>query len=455
MPPDMVLSVDLGSSWCKAAYVDVGGNMVAEGRVPSRAITALRESRLEGFWKAVVDAVRLAGKQLPHAPAPRSIGISCRGLFGICLDEHGVGFIPSYDILATKSSSDVAAAFRSPLWREDPYAFGYAVRLGGLLAGLRRTAADEWRRIHRAGALHDYIVYRLTGRWITDPTTGPNSLQWPAGLMEISGLAANVFPEIGDYWDPAGVLASEAAGALGLPPGVSVVVGAHDGAAANIGTGALDPGDACLTLGTNFALRVVTVQRPRTDCFGYVVAPGRWAWVNSAPGVATKLDMVAAALLDGPDDLMTRHRILGAQAMAIDAAPDALSPSLVDGADLQESVKEAFRDNRSRGAIYRSFLVAAAAALGGLVETASRHGAPASRFVATGGGAQSAALLHHVAIALRAPIQVGHPEAGLLGASMVAAIGAGWYKDLAEARDFMTGPGQTIPDIGVGSASIF
>jgi sugar (pentulose or hexulose) kinase len=440
MRPDTVLAVDLGTSWCKAAYVDRRGTIHAEGRVPSRAITNLGDGRLEAFWGAVVDAVHLASKQLPFAAAPDAIGISCRGLFGICLDEHGKGFIPSYDILAIKSSPDVAAAFRSPVWQDDPYAFGYTVRLAGLLAGLRRSAVEEWRGIQRAGALHDYIVYRLSGLWVTDPTTGPNALQWPAGLMQISGLAEEVFPEIRDYWDTAGELTPTAAEALDLPVGTRVVVGAHDGAAANIGTGAIHPGDACLTLGTNFAFRAVTSERPKTNCFGYVVAPGRWAWVNSVPGVATKLDCVATALLGESGDLNDRHRHLGNHAMEIDAETPLPPLVFTDIPSLLESVNEAQRQNFSDGAIYRSTLKTAAEKLRELVDKARHDGATANRYVATGGAVGSRPLLQILENELEAPVQVGHPEAGLLGTSMVTAIGAGWYKDLAEVWDSMTNP---------------
>lgn len=434
MPPELVLSIDLGSSWCKAAYLDRHGTVVAEGRAFSRAITDVLPGRLDRFWQVLVDAVRAAGNALGQMPVPNAIGFSCRGLFGICLDGNGQGFIPSYDILSAKSSPDVAAAFRAPVWGADgPYAYGYTVRLAGMLAGLRRTAPEEWRRIHRVGALHDYIVYRLCGQWTTDPSTGPNHYEWPDGLMRLSGLPPSVFPTIRDPWEAAGRLPTFAAEALELPPDTMVVVGMHDGAAANAGTGTVHPSDACLTLGTNFALRAVTGARPDTDCFGYLVAPGQWAWVNSVPRVATQLDLVATALMDAPVDLALQHARLGELAASVSSDVALPSLPLHDVTSLSEAVWDARHHGYCDGAIYLAMLRAAATGVRGLVEKAAGDGAPAARFVATGGGARNVDLLRFLAMELRLPIEIGHPEAGMLGAGMTAAIGAGWYGSLPDA----------------------
>jgi xylulokinase len=262
--------------------------------------------------------------------------------------------------------------------------------------------------------------------------------------MELSGLPLAAFPYILEPWTVAGSLTPPAASALKLPVGTTVVAGLHDGAAANIGTGAIHPGDACLTLGTNFAARVVTGDRPETDCFGYVVAPSRWAWVNSVPRVVTQLDLVATALMAEPVDLAAKHDCLGALAATV--APAARLPSLPLGDDttLLAAVKDASQRGFSQGVTYLSMLHIAAAGLRGLVDCAERDGAPATRFVATGGGARNTCLLRVLAATLGKPIQVGHPEAGLLGAGIVAAIGAGWYATLAHALNAMVSSPSTV-----------
>ncbi len=452
MRPELVLAIDLGSSWCKAAYIDRQGGIVAEGRTLSRGITEQDAGCwLEQFWQAVAGAVRAAGAGLDRPPRPDAVAISCRGLFGIALDVDGQAFIPSSDVLGLKQSPAAAAAFQSPVWgTAGPYGYGYAVRLAGLVAGLQTSSPEAWRRIHRVGALHNYIVYRLCGAWVTDPSTGPSGASWPQGLMELSGLSIAAFPVILDPWAVAGQLTPNAAERLALPAGIPVVAGLHDGAAANIGTGALAPGATCLTMGTNFALRVVTGERPPSDCFGYVVAPGRWAWVNNVSGVSPWLDHVATTLLEHPADLAEKHRSLGDLAAAV--SPGARLPSLMVGDPIArpDPGENIDRAGFSPGEIYLAALQAAADGVRCLVERAHGCDAHARRIGVTGGSARNEQLLRVLAATLGQPIQVGHPEAGLLGAGMVAAIGAGWYGTLAEAWGAMAPATSIVPSAASG-----
>jgi sugar (pentulose or hexulose) kinase len=452
MRPDLVLAIDLGSSWCKAAYIDRRGEIAAEGRTFTRSITEqVAGGWLDQFWRAVVEAAQRAGAGLNRPPRPDAVAISCRGLFGIGLDQDGQAFITSSDILALKRSPEAAAAFQSPVWGPaGPYGYGYAVRLAGLVAGLRTRSPGQWRRIHRVGALLNYIVYRLCGEWVTDPSTGPSGESWPSGLMELSGLPVTAFPAILDPWAVAGNLSPNVAENLALPAGIPVVAGLHDGAAANIGTGALAPGDTCLTLGTNFALRVVTGDRPPSRCFGYVVAPGRWAWVNNVSGVSPWLDRVATTLLEHPADLAEKHGSLGEMAAAV--SPGARLPPLKVGDVISIPGLRGVGDwgGSSPGEIYLAALRAAADGVRCLVERAQRCDAHARRFVVTGGSARNEHLLRVLAATLGQPIQVGHPEAGLLGAGMVAAIGAGWYGTLAEAWGAMAPATSIVPSAASG-----
>lgn len=433
MLPETVLAIDIGSTWCKAAYIDARGTFVAEGRAPTARIAAETRQRPGAYWDAVGDAVRRANAALPTPPAPATVGIACRGLFGICIDRCGEGFSLSIASRAALPSPYLAGAYHALDWDGDPWAYGYAVRLAGMLNGTHLTNPDEWERIHRAGSLHDYITWRLGGEWVTDPSSGPNALAWPAGMGRVSGGAIEALPDIRQYWNAAGSLTRDAAAATGLPAGTTVVTGAHDGTAASMGVGAIQPGDACLTLGTNFALRAVTETRPETNCFGYLVAPDRWAWVNSVFGVATKLDAAVATLAGGSDDLAAHHQRLGRPGDDDVTVPTLPPLPEVDVAEISLAVSRALRDGYPDRAIYLTLLRSAAAGVRGLVDQATQHGAPSHRYVATGGGSRNPRLIAELSSALASRVRVGHPEAGLLGVGMIAAIGAGWHRDLATA----------------------
>nr|HMN28522.1 FGGY family carbohydrate kinase [Caldilineaceae bacterium] len=289
--PDTVLAVDVGSTWCKAAYLDGEGRTLATGRAYTRTIPNGRESTLAGFWQACQAAVRAASDALADPLRPTAIGISTRALFGVCLERSGKGYLPAWDVVLDRQSSpDLQQVYSTAVWGErQPTAYGYAIGQAGLLRWLRRARPDDWRNIWRTGSLHDYIVYRLTGEWVTDPTSGPGQATWPAEIFALTGLPPSVFPTILEPHCLAGVLTTDAGAALGLPTGIPVVAGLHGGAAANIGIGAVEVCDACLSLGPNFVLRAVNGLHLPVPATGYLVAPERWAWVNNVPAASPQL----------------------------------------------------------------------------------------------------------------------------------------------------------------------
>jgi xylulokinase len=444
----MVLAIDLGSSWCKVAYLDRNGRAHSEGRAYTRAIAPARDGSLESFWDAVVSAVRSASSP---AGQPAAIAISCRGLFGACLDKAGQAFWPAWNYGSIKTSDEVREVYESPVWAgKDPYAHGYAARLAGLVLWLKRSDPDEWARITRVGALHDYIVYRLTGRWVTDPTTGPEQMTWPSEILDLTGLPECAFPEIIEPQQIVSGLTDGAACDLSLQSGIPVVCGFHDGAAANRGTGTVNPGDACFTLGTNFVLRAVTGERLQTGCFCYTVAPGMWSWVNNVPQAATQLDVMAGILSGNQEDLVAAHQRLGARSLATRAGSDGarivLAP-VETTTSLHLQVATLRRDGHSDDAIYRAMLESIAFGVRGLIHRAMRDGASPQRFVATGGSSRNTAFLKVLGSVIGAPIEIGEPEAGMVGAGMAAAVGAGWYATLDDAMTSMRTPGPMVhPD---------
>jgi len=440
--PDLVLAIDLGSSWCKAAYMDRAGTFAATGRSYTRPILPARDGMLEQLWETVITAVRAAHSQLSHAAHPAAIALSCRSLFGACLDHAGQAFWPAWDAELSKHSPDIRRAYSPEIWGDtDPYAFGYGTRLAGTVLWLQRTRPAEWRRIARIGALHDYIVYRMTGAWVTDPCTGPGPTGWPHEIVEITGLPPDALPRTLEPHELAGGLMADAAAALGLPAGTSVVVGLHDGPAANLGVRAIRAGDCCLTLGTNFVFRAATGARLTTHCFCYSVAPGSWAWVNNVPISSTQLDIVARSLQEDVPEVAERHLHLGRLADRVAPGAEGLvMRRIVPGQEeiLRETIRRAQGDGYGEGVIYRAMVEAIAFGVRDLVNTAKRDGVAPRRFVATGGSAQNRAFLKVLSAVLNTPIEIGEPEAGLIGAGIVAAVGSNWYAALEQAMAAMT-----------------
>ncbi|MCB0123415.1 MAG: FGGY-family carbohydrate kinase, partial [Caldilineaceae bacterium] len=438
MKSELVLAVDVGSTWCKAAYLNRQGQVVAGGRSFTRDIVPDRNTTLPAFWNAFQRSVHAATANLPNASAPAAIGISSRALFGVCQNGAGEWSLPAWDAQLDRRTSPLMQwAYSTAVWGEnDPFAHGYGVAAGALIQWLKQMSPAEWRAIERLGALHDYLLYQLTGAWVTNPTTGPGATGWPPEIIAMTELPSHVFPPVHALHQPAGGLTFAAGQALGLLPGTPVVVGTHDGAAANLGVGAIRPGDACFTFGTNLVLRVVTGSGPYPKTWGYVVVPDAWCWVGNVPNALAQLDIVTQTLCPHLPDLIACHRALG-------ELPDALVPGaaglvlpLLPTAtpkEIQQRVVEARQRGYNDGTIYRAMLEAVAHGVHALVQRATRETIVPQRFVTTGGHSQNRLFMQILAAVLDRPLEIGPVEGGLLGAGMAAAVGVGWYADFADA----------------------
>jgi sugar (pentulose or hexulose) kinase len=430
----------MGTSWCKAGFVDPQGRIVAQSRAFVRDIVPSGDGRtaLDGQWQALARVVRAASAQLDpleRQAGPAAIGTSIRSMHGVFLDERDQPFAPPDDARQVRGSETLAEVYALPGWgAEGPWAYGYATRLVAVLHWLRHQDPAAWRRIRRAGSLRDLVAWRMTGRWVTDPTTGPGCLTWPDGLPDMTGLPLDTFPEVAPVEAIVGALSEAAADDLGLPAATPVVTGLHDGPAANLGTGMIEPGDVTLTLGTNFVFRAVNGPH-LPDCFGYVILPDRWAWVNNVPSAAPQLDVVASEVTGIPVAAVD-HGGLAAHAALVAPGSGGLVFERFRYGE-QERQREQVRQARASGhpdaAIYRAMMEAIGRGERWLYEWSFRDGTRPRRYVATGGCARNGELLRIIAASLNAPLGVGHPEAGLLGAALVAGTGAGWYASVPDA----------------------
>jgi sugar (pentulose or hexulose) kinase len=376
----VVLAIDLGSTWCKAGLYDPQGRLVAFNRAPSRGGPqgpGASQADLDHWWDSVAEAVR----PLAALARPESLAFSCRGYPGVYLDRQMVAIAAPGPARLSRE-----ATYATPGWGEGgPWARAYAPALAATGLWLRQAHPELHRQVWRLGALHDWLLWRLTGEWLTDPCDGPcGLLDWPPAAMAVAGLPREAFATLLPAETRAGELTPEAAERLGLPAGIPVACGSHDGAAANLGGNAWQVGDAMVTLGTNTVLRIVT-GRPLEGWFGYPIPPGAYAWVRGIPGLAPRVE---AARQQSPE-------------------------------------------------AERTALEAVAAAVAELLGAARSCGLHPRQYQVTGGLTYVPYMRELLLQTLDGPVTWTDPEAGLRGAAMLAAVTGGWFDSVPAAAAAM------------------
>jgi gluconokinase len=458
MAEPVVLGIDLGTTATK---------VVAAGRDGRVHGLAEREYPLDtdAHGDATQDADRVlaaARAALAECAAGRdvvalSFSAAMHTLLPLAADGRPLGPALSW---ADRRAADVARAWRRDGIAADLHrATGTPVHPMSPLVKLAWFAEHEpdLRARHWVG-VKDYVLAALTGRLVTEHSCASgtglmniHNLAWHAPSLDLAHVKANQLPEL---LAPTEILAlADADG--DLPAGLPVVAGAGDGPLANLGTGAIRPGMAALSLGTSGALRAIrdtpgVDDRGRTFC--YALADGLWV-VGGAISNGGVVGAWAADCFDQPvGDLL-------AEADKTDPAGVIALPYLLGerapwwDPDLT-AVLIGLRREHGRAAITRAMVEGVGQQLA-LVASALTA-VDLTEIRATGGAFRSPIWGRVIASALNRDLSTTADEGGSgLGAALLGWHALGELPTLADAADLIT-PTDTIhpdPDLAARLAA--
>lgn len=288
MTADIIIGLDVGTTAAKVSLFSIKGELI---RTASREYPLLgpkpswHVQRPDDISTGVLDALADA---VSSVDASRIIGISIstamHGLMG--LDEQ---HRPVTDLLTWADSRAIKQAERLNERATGPrlyYTSGTPTHPMSPLVKLRWFSDNDPALVRRTRYwinLKDWILVNPTGEVVTELSnasgTGMLDMEerdWNPEALDIAGVSADQLPRVHDTTDIL-PLSAEAAERIGLPNGLPVVVGAGDGPLGNLGTGAMTPGRAGLSLGTSGALRMM-VRRPTvvSGLFCYALTKEKW-----------------------------------------------------------------------------------------------------------------------------------------------------------------------------------
>lgn len=250
----MILAHDLGTTGNKATLVGDDGQLIAAvtERYPADFGPAGKaEQNADDWW----DAVCRASRRLVEA-AREAGGV----IDGITFSGQMMGAVPVGSdsralrpalIWADTRSVAQTARILERVSLEDAYRItGHRVNPTYTLskvAWLRDNEPEVFARTERILLPKDYIIARLTGVHVTDPSdaSGTNAYdqaagEWSSLMLDAADVPASLFPEILPSTTIAGLVTTEAAAATGLAVGTPVVIGGGDGPMAALGAGIVD-----------------------------------------------------------------------------------------------------------------------------------------------------------------------------------------------------------------------
>ncbi|HUY47485.1 MAG TPA: autoinducer-2 kinase [Streptosporangiaceae bacterium] len=460
-----LLAIDAGTGSCRAVLFTETGEQAAVSvrewahREPP-GVPGGQDFDVEAGWRAIAACVR---------DALRAAGASGADVAAVAATSMREGVViydrAGREIWACPNVDSRSAAEAADLIREGAAEKIYAE--AGDWVSITTPARLRWLARHRPdilgaagslGMLSDWIVYRLSGAQVTEPSCGSSSGMftlaqrcWSQSIPAMCGLSPDVLPPVVDPGTVVGGVTPAAAEQTGLRAGTPVVAGGADTQLGLLGAGA-QRGEYTVVAGTFWQNTVLVAEplidpeaRLRTLCH---VTPGEWMLEGIGFYCGMSMRWFRDAFCDAEAALARSRGVdpyvvmeeAAAQVPAGSGGVVAIMSNLMNARRwVHASPSFAGFDLGSpaasgRGACVRAIEEAAAYVARGHRDIISElTGLRFGDVVFTGGAARGRLWPQIMADVLAVPVHVPVvTESSALGAALCAGVGAGSYADFAE-----------------------
>jgi len=457
-----VLVIDCGATTITVAAIDARGRALGQTSRPNSPVPQKGGAKgwlvwdLDALWKTIAACTREVLADVPTGRI-RAVTVTTWGADGTVVDASGR---PTYPEIAWRCerAADLGRRLVRRLGAEKLFrTAGYPyIHFNTLLrmAWLVRHAPEAVEKASHFLMTPGLVSQRLSGEASIDPTIASTTMamdqarrDWSDDLLAAAGFPKDLLPRWVEPGQVIGGVTAKAAQATGLAKGTPVVAAGHDTQFALIGSG-VRPGEAVVSSGTwEILIARATAFRPNKVSFegGLLyecdAEPGRWNpqllmmgsgvlewvarhWFADVPAGAKRYATMIAEASDEPP---------GAGGLAVMPAFTGTGPLARYGTT---GALVGLTLNTSRAQVYRAALEGLAFQLADALRVFRRGaGIEPKALRVVGGGARNRLWNQIRADVTGLPVVVpAQVEATALGAAMVALVGAGVYRSVAQAR---------------------
>lgn len=440
----MYLGIDIGTSELKALIVNAQGEIVASEHAAlavQRPHPHWAEQDPHDWWRACHQVITRLRQQAPLAwSAIEAIGLSGQMHGAVLLDEQGEVLRPC--ILWNDTRSAAECHWLGQHHPEIMHISSNMIMPGFTapkLCWVARHEPDCFRRISKVLLPKDYLRWRLTGRFVTDPSDAAGTLwldvakrDWSAALLSATGMRRDQMPTLVEGNAVSGTLRPAIADEWGLSSSVIIAGGGGDNATSAVGVGAVNPGDAFISLGTSGVIFVVNDRLqadPQSGVHAFCHAlPDRWHQMSVMLSAASCLRWLCQLLSVSENQLLEEIAALGpAQKQQAPLFLPYLSGERTPHNDPDATGAFFYlRHETQRALLGYAVLEGVAFGLADGLTVLGEGRRAITQFSLTGGGARSSLWAQLIADVLTLPV-VTHPASasGALGAARLAWLAAG------------------------------
>ncbi|WP_030599501.1 xylulokinase [Streptomyces fulvoviolaceus] len=458
-----VLAIDLGTTSVKCALYATTGVEVASATLEYELQTPAPgcvEVDVEVYWTSIRDCLaevwRKAGDRRGEVAG---LALSAQGETLVPVDAAGTALRPAIvwlDNRAAAESAELADRFpAAELYERTGQPEMLATWPAAKLLWLGRHEPEIAERTARYLLIEDYLLARMTGEYVTEGSLATSTCYWDLGtktwwpaMLDALGVDADRLPAVVEPGAPVGRVRPAVAKELGLDPTTMVCAGALDQACGAIGGGSIAAGGFSENTGAAVAI-CSTLPGPGRDPAGVVPVhyhgiPDTYMFHTfSGGGIVLKWlrdefcePQIQAAAQAGRN----AYDVLGDLAAGVPAGADGLLmlPHF-QGAMAPENNEDArgvlmgLTLQHTRAHLVRALMEGIGFVVRRNVEAFAKAGVQSQEIRALGGGSRSAVWKQIEADITGLPVvTTKQPDAGALGAAILAGVGVGEFGSIHE-----------------------
>ncbi len=446
-----VIGIDIGTTCTKVVCIDNNGKIVGQG---SKGYSLLSlgnrvEQKAEDWICATAEGIRQAVQYIDTSCIK---GISCSTQGGSTVavrnDHSFIGNAWTWmDRRSTKQADDALKVLGND----------YIYRV----TGSQMSPALDAAKIKNMKSCQEYadasyfwttlevINYWLTGVAVIDPSNAAmrqllniDTLYWDERILRFSNINEKELPKLYAAGTMIGYVSEAAAVETGIPAGIPVYNGAHDQYCASIGAGAIHNGDMLLSAGTTWVLMGITEKPMYTSSY---ICPGRHP-IDGLYGVIASLVGSGASMEWFYKNFMSVdwEQINETVPLRNTSTRNLFFFPYVNGAPYpihNSSATGIFAGIELRHDQFdfaRAIMEGVAFGVKRAVDDFKQNGSTIDCIIMMGGASKSSAWMQMIASVTGISIKrLNCSDVCAVGAAMIAACGAGFYKNYNQAAEAM------------------
>lgn len=283
---DYIIGVDVGTTSTKSIAFDLNGRIICKKSIEYDIFNpkpSYSEQDPEEIFAAVLNSIKyLVGENMNN----NLIGVSFSSAMHsvIAVDNNGHP-LTNCIIWADTRSNDYARKIKnSEIGHRIYMRTGTPIHpMSPLckLAWMKDNMKSITEKAYKFISIKEYVFYKLFGKYVIDYSIASATgmfdiydLRWNKEALGLAGITEDkLSTQVETTYMLKGILNGYSS-FMGVDENVPFIVGGSDGCLANLGTNAIKPGDAAVTIGTSGAIRVIA-NKPKNDegerVFSYIL----------------------------------------------------------------------------------------------------------------------------------------------------------------------------------------